>query len=78
MRRRVYQACDSGSETIRTRGGRLLVPVQVCPVGPDGRYLNPGGGYSYHFSHHFAWEVAQFLTSTGESESLCMEPICLR
>ena len=39
---------DNGSETIRTQGGRLLVPVQVCPVGPDGEYLNPGGGYTYH------------------------------
>lgn len=39
---------DCGSETVRTRGGRLLVPVQVCPVGPDGNYVNPGGGYSYH------------------------------
>jgi hypothetical protein len=39
---------DAGSETIRTRGGRLLVPVQVCPVGPDGKYINPGGGYTYH------------------------------
>jgi hypothetical protein len=39
---------DNGSETIRTRGGRLLVPVQICPVGPDGEYINPGGGYTYH------------------------------
>ncbi|NQU11732.1 exo-alpha-sialidase [bacterium] len=39
---------DNGCETIRTRGGRLLVPVQVCPVGPDGKYINPGGGYTYH------------------------------
>jgi hypothetical protein len=39
---------DAGCETLRTRGGRLLVPVQVCPVGPDGRYINPGGGYTYH------------------------------
>ncbi|MCE9590955.1 MAG: glycoside hydrolase [Planctomycetes bacterium] len=39
---------DRGSETIRTRGGRVLVPAQVCPVGPDGEYINPGGGYTYH------------------------------
>ena len=39
---------DSGCETIRTRGGRLLVPVQVCPVDADGNYYNPGGGYTYH------------------------------
>lgn len=39
---------DMGSEVIRTHGGRLLVPVQVCPVGADGEYHNPGGGYTYH------------------------------
>lgn len=39
---------DNGCETIRTRNGRLLVPIQVCPVGPDGKYLNLGGGYTYH------------------------------
>ena len=39
---------DKGSVPLRTRGGRILVPVQVCPVGPDGEYWNPGGGYTYH------------------------------
>ncbi len=39
---------DSGCGPIRTRGGRILAPCQVCPVGPDGHYVNPGGGYSYH------------------------------
>ena len=41
---------DNGCEPIRTRGGRLLVPVQVCPVGPEGNYINLGGGYTYHES----------------------------
>ena len=39
---------DNGCEPIRTQNGRLLVPVQVCPAGPDGKYFNPGGGYTYH------------------------------
>jgi hypothetical protein len=38
---------DNGSEPIVTRGGRLLVPVQIFPVGHDGKYVNPGGGYTY-------------------------------
>lgn len=33
---------------IRTRNGRILVPVQITPLGPDGEYHNPGGGYTYH------------------------------
>jgi hypothetical protein len=39
---------DTGSETTRTGSGRLLVPVQVCPIGENGKYFNPGGGYTYH------------------------------
>ncbi len=30
--------------------GQILVPVQITPVGPDGEYYNPGGGYTYHDS----------------------------
>lgn len=33
---------------IRTRRGHILVPVQITPIGPDGEYYNPGGGYTYH------------------------------
>ena len=32
---------------IRTRQGRVLVPVQITPLGPDGKYWKPGGGYTY-------------------------------
>lgn len=39
---------DRGSEPIRTRSGRVLVPVQVTPLGPDGEAHNPGGGYTFH------------------------------
>jgi hypothetical protein len=39
---------DQGSMPLRTRGGSILIPTQVCPVGPDGEYYNPGGGYTYH------------------------------
>ena len=28
--------------------GTILVPTQVCPLGPDGLYHNPGGGFTYH------------------------------
>jgi hypothetical protein len=41
---------DMGSRPIRTRQGTILVPVQTSPIGPDGEYYNPGGGYTFHES----------------------------
>ncbi|MCK5759628.1 MAG: exo-alpha-sialidase [Clostridiales bacterium] len=34
----------------RNDNGKILLPVQITPVGPDGCYYNPGGGYTYHYS----------------------------
>lgn len=39
---------DHTCAAIRTRRGDILQPVQICPIGPDGQYYNPGGGYTYH------------------------------
>ncbi len=41
---------DTTCVPIRIRTGEILQPVQICPVGPDGEYYNPGGGYTYHDS----------------------------
>lgn len=41
---------DLGSRPIRTRTGRILMPVQTTPIGPDGEYFNPGGGMTFHES----------------------------
>jgi len=41
---------DTTCMPIRIRTGEILQPVQICPVGPDGEYYNPGGGYTYHDS----------------------------
>lgn len=30
--------------------GIILLPVQITPIGEDGSYYNPGGGYTYHYS----------------------------
>ena len=38
-----YQKDKSGN-------GHILLPVQITPVGEDGSYYNPGGGYTYHYS----------------------------
>ncbi len=32
---------------IRLASGEILLPVQISPLGPDGQYYNPGGGYTY-------------------------------
>jgi hypothetical protein len=38
---------DLASVPIVLADGTLLVPVMVTPIGPDGGYHNPGGGYTY-------------------------------
>jgi hypothetical protein len=39
---------DNTSVPIVLADGALLVPTQVCPLGPDGSYHRPGGGFTYH------------------------------
>jgi hypothetical protein len=39
---------DQSCAPITLASGELLQPVQITPVGPDGKYHNPGGGYTYH------------------------------
>lgn len=39
---------DTTCVPIRLRTGEMLVSVQITPLGPDGQYYNPGGGYTYH------------------------------
>jgi hypothetical protein len=38
---------DIGSIPLFTSRNELLVPVQICPLGPDGKLANPGGGFTY-------------------------------
>ena len=79
---------DKGCEPIRTIGGRLLVPVQVCPVGPDGNYINPGGGLSYHEAAvligrwsddpadlHITWDLSPYISNDpAKSTRGALEP----
>ncbi|MGQ9652036.1 MAG: sialidase family protein [Phycisphaerae bacterium] len=41
---------DTTCVPIRIRTGEILQPIQITPIGPDGEYHNPGGGYTYHDS----------------------------
>ncbi|NUQ65437.1 MAG: exo-alpha-sialidase [Pirellulales bacterium] len=38
---------DVGSQLLRTRQGRILIPAQACKLGPDGKLWSPGGGFTY-------------------------------
>jgi hypothetical protein len=39
---------DIGSTPLFTRKGEILVPVETCLLGPDGKLATPGGGFTYH------------------------------
>ena len=38
---------DLGCIPLLTRAGKVLVPAQTTPLGPDGKLWNPGGGWTY-------------------------------
>jgi hypothetical protein len=39
---------DHTSQPVAMPDGRILVPVDITPLGPDGKPYNPTGGYTYH------------------------------
>ncbi|HPJ21083.1 MAG TPA: sialidase family protein [Clostridia bacterium] len=52
--------------------GVILLPVQITPVGEDGSYYNPGGGYTYHYSA----VIRGIMKSDGHVEWIDMsEPV---
>ncbi|MEO8962120.1 MAG: sialidase family protein [Ginsengibacter sp.] len=38
---------DIGSIPVISKKGKILVPAQTTPLGPDGKLWNPGGGFTY-------------------------------
>ncbi|MFP4027971.1 MAG: sialidase family protein [Candidatus Brocadiia bacterium] len=80
--------CMIGDKTcgpIHTEAGKILMPVQITPVGPDGEYHNPGGGYTYHESvvligtwaedQHLKWDVSERVAHDPKlSTRGCLEP----
>ncbi len=42
-----YMIGDTASVPLFLADGTLLLPIILTPPGPDGHYLNPGGGYTY-------------------------------
>jgi hypothetical protein len=79
------QMGDLGCRPIRTRRGEILVPVQICPIGPEGEYYNPGGGYTYHEAGvligrwidgmKMEWDLSQTVANDpAQSTRGCIEP----
>jgi len=74
----------AGQESGREEGGKvyavqkkeyrmkneLYAAVGVLPMDAFYKGVTIGGGYTYHFSHHFAWEVFQFLYSNNVDTGL--------
>lgn len=54
---------DITCRPIRIRTGQILQPIQITPIGPDGEYENPGGGYTYH-------DAAVLIGTWNESRQL--------
>ncbi len=60
---------DVGSQLLRTRAGKILIPAQACKLGPDGKLFNPGGGWTYTDviivigtwtdDNHLDWEISR-------------------
>ena len=61
---------DPACKQVFLADGTLLVPVIITPTGPDGNYVNPGGGYTYTEAavlrgrwaadrRHLEWELSQ-------------------
>ena len=48
----------------------LNASVGVLPMDAFYKGVTFGGGYTYHFSHHFAWEVFQILASQNVDTGL--------
>jgi hypothetical protein len=42
-----YMVGDTASVPLFLDDGTLLLPIILTPAGPDGQYVNPGGGYTY-------------------------------
>jgi hypothetical protein len=61
---------DVPSLPITLKDGSIILPVQIAPLGPDGKLYNPGGGYTYtdvailHArwkGNHLVWRMAELI-----------------
>jgi len=59
---------DNPSRPINLKDGSVLLPVQISPLGADGRLANPGGGYTYTDAAilHGRWKGKQLVWRSSE------------
>ncbi|MGE0756749.1 MAG: sialidase family protein [Pirellulaceae bacterium] len=74
-----YYLGDAGNIPIRTRAGKLLVPVQIPLLGDDGKLSSPGGGFTYQYTrmligtwsdgHKIQWDVSDKIEGDPDRTS---------
>lgn len=74
-----YYLGDVGCIPLRTREGKILVPVQVPLLGADGELSLPGGGFTYQYSrmligewingHRIRWDVSNKIIGNPDHTS---------
>ena len=60
---------DVGSQLLRTRAGKIIIPAQACLLGEDGKLSSPGGGFTYtdaimvigawRADNRLSWEISE-------------------
>lgn len=73
---------DNTCRPIATKGGEILLPVAISPLGPDGALYNPGGGYTYHDTavlhgrwngNHIDWEMSDVIRGDPQRSTRGMD-----
>lgn len=59
---------DNPSRPITLKDGSILLPVEITPLGANGRLANPGGGYTYTDAAilHGRWKGNQLVWRSSE------------
>ncbi len=67
---------DQGCRPLTAPDGTILIPCQISPVNEKGEYINPGNGFTYHYSTVLAgrwnssgkldWELSDPVTGNPE------------
>jgi hypothetical protein len=59
---------DQTCQPVPAPDGSILLPVQIAPLGPDRKLMNPGGGYTWHDSAvlHARWRGPGLEWEMGE------------
>lgn len=61
---------DQTCQPVAAPDGGLLLPIQIAPLGDDGKLMNPGGGYTWHDAavlharwsgKRFEWEMSEVI-----------------